>query len=158
MEGADRTVTASFDQDFANLWTQDVFEIFLWPDERDSLYFEYEISPLGRELPILIPNVEGKFLGWRPWHYDGERKVQKATEVMGGAKQSGAAIEAWRAEVFIPHALLTPLRNVPPKSGARWRANFYRVDHDGGKPVQWEWAPVGASFHEFRKFGTLIFE
>ena len=49
-----------------------MFEVFLWPDERDPIYFEYEISPLGRELPILVPNLDGKFLGWRPWHYEGE--------------------------------------------------------------------------------------
>jgi len=40
---------------------RDVFEFFLWPDERYPVYFEYEISPLGHELPILIPNFGGQF-------------------------------------------------------------------------------------------------
>lgn len=158
MDGADRFITASKNEDFLDLWTEDVFEFFLWPDERNPIYFEYEISPLGFELPILIPNVDGKFLGWRPWHYEGSRKVRKATSVTGGPKQSGAKISAWRAEVFLPYELLKPLANVPPKPGARWRANFYRVDHDGGKSISWDWARVGRSFHEFDKFGTLIFE
>ncbi len=158
MEGADRRLTATFEEDFADLWKEDVFEAFVWPDERDPLYFEYEISPLGRELPILIPNLEGRFLGWRPWHYGGNRRVRHAASVDGGPQEPGAAITAWRGEFMIPYALLSPLRNVPPSRGARWRANFYRVDHDGAAPVSWHWAPVGGSFHEFRKFGTLVFE
>ena len=158
MEAEDRTITATMSEDFLDLWTEDVFEFFLWPDEQYSVYFEYEISPLGFELPILIPNFEGKFLGWRPWHYDGKRKTQKATTVLGGPKQSGARVTGWTAEVFVPYDLLKPLQNVPPQPGARWRANFYRVDYDQGKSVSWDWSRVGPSFHEFTKFGTLVFE
>ena len=67
MEGTDKKLTATLTEDFAHLWTEDVFEVFLWPDERYPVYFEYEISPLNKELPILIPNFGGQFLGWRPW-------------------------------------------------------------------------------------------
>jgi len=158
MEAEDRTITATMDQDFLDLWNEDVFEFFLWPDERYPVYFEYEISPLGVELPILIPNFGGEFLGWRPWHYDGGRQTQKATTVAGGPKQSGARVTGWKAEVFVPYDLLKPLQSVPPQPGTRWRANFYRVDYDGGKSTSWDWARVGSSFHEFDKFGTLVFE
>ena len=158
MDAADERVTATMKEDFLDLWTEDVFEFFLWPDERFPVYFEYEISPLGFELPILIPNFDGKFLGWRPWHYEVPRKTRKATTVAGGPKQSGAKITGWKAEVFTPYDLLRPLGNVPPKPGTRWRANFYRVDYDGGRTTSWDWARVGAGFHEFRKFGTLVFE
>jgi predicted TIM-barrel fold metal-dependent hydrolase len=158
LDAEDRKITATFKEDFENLWTEDVFEVFLWTDERQPLYFEYEISPLNKELPILIPNLDGKFLGWRPWHYEGNRKTRKATSAQGGALRSGGAVTGWKAEVFIPYELLTPLQNVPPKAGSRWRANFYRMDYDDGKTTSWDWAPVGPSFHEFRKFGTLVFE
>jgi hypothetical protein len=157
MEGTDRKLTATMNEDFMDLWNEDVFEVFLWTDERYPVYFEYEISPLNHELPILIPNFGGKFLGWRPWHYDGERRTRKATSIIGGQKQSGAAIEGWRAEFFIPFTVLQPLQNVPPKPGTRWRANFYRMDHDDGKHTQWDWARVGDSFHEYQKFGELVF-
>ena len=158
MEGTDSRLTATFDRDFENLWTEDVFEAFLWPEEKDPIYFEYEISPLNRELPIVVPNLEGKFKGWLPWHYDGDRKIRKATSVSGGEKKSGAAISGWKAEYCIPFALLEPMRNAKPASGSRWRANFYRVDHDGGKTTAWDWARVGPSFHDFKNFGTLVFE
>lgn len=158
MDAQDRVLTATLGEDFLDLWTEDVFEFFLWPDERHPVYFEYEISPLGFELPILIPNFDGQFLGWRPWHYEGSRKTRKATVALGGPKQSGATVTGWRAEVFVPFELLNPLQNVPPKPGARWRANVYRMDYDGGKTAGWDWSRVGPSFHEFQKFGVLIFE
>jgi hypothetical protein len=157
MDGTDRTLTATMTEDFMDLWNEDVFEVFLWTDERYPVYFEYEISPLNRELPIIIPNFGGQFLGWRPWHYEGNRQTRKQTSIAGGPKVSQASIEGWRAEFFIPYALLKPLPNVPPKPGTVWRANFYRMDHDAGKRTQWEWAPVGPSFHEYQKFGELVF-
>jgi predicted TIM-barrel fold metal-dependent hydrolase len=158
MDAEDRKITATMAEDFQDLWKEDVFEVFLWPDERDSIYFEYEISPLNYELPILVPNLDNRFLGWRPWHYEGARKTRKGTSAIGGSLKSGSAVKGWKAEVFIPFELLTPLRNVPPKSGTRWRANFYRMDYDDGKTSSWDWARVGPSFHEFAKFGTLVFE
>ena len=157
MEGTDRKVTATMSQDFMDLWNEDVFEVFLWTDERYPVYLEYEISPLNHELPILIPNFGGQFLGWRPWHFEKDRLTRKATSTIGGPKESNAAIQGWRAEFFIPYALLKPLQNVPPKAGTQWRANFYRVDYDDKKMTQWDWAPVGASFHEYQKFGELLF-
>jgi hypothetical protein len=156
MDATDRKLTATMNEDFMDLWNEDVFEVFLWTDERYPVYFEYEISPLNRELPIIIPNFGGQFLGWRPWHYERDRMTRKATSTTG-PKQSHAAIQGWRAEFFIPYTLLKPLQNVPPKPGTRWRANFYRMDHDDGKRTQWEWARVGDSFHEYQKFGDLLF-
>ena len=90
------------------------------------MYFEYELSPLNYELPILVPNFKGKFFGWRPWHYEGNRKTKHATHVI----KDRDIVTGWTAEFFIPYTLLTPMTNVPPKSGSRWRANFYRIDHD----------------------------
>jgi len=159
MEAEDRKLTSTFQDDFANLWTEDVFEFFVWPDERDPIYFEYEISPLNRELPIIVPNPDGhKFLGWRPWHYEGDRKIRKATSATGGPAEAGASVNGWKAEIFMPFALLSPMRNVPPEPGTRWRGNFYRMDYDFGKTSSWDWNRVGPSFHEFRNFGTFIFE
>ena len=158
MDGEDRVLTAKMNDDYLDLWTEDVFEFFLWPDERYPVYFEYEISPLGFELPILVPNFGGQFYGWRPWHYEGKRKTQKAVFVAGGPAEPGANISRWTAEVFVPYDLLRPLQNVPPQSGTKWRANFYRVDYDEGRHMSWDWVRVGRSFHEPAKFGTLVFE
>ncbi len=159
LQGEDRTVTATLDKDFTQLWTEDVFEFFLWTDESQPVYFEYEISPLGFELPILCPNRgSGDFLRWLPWNYDGERRIKKQVAVIGGEAKNGAAISSWSAEVFVPYEVLNPLQNIPPQVGTRWRANVYRMDYDGNQAASWNWAQVGNSFHEFSKFGTLLFE
>ncbi len=157
-DGSDKQLHATLEGDYLELWTEDVFECFFWTDEGKPLYFEYEISPLGYELPLLMPNSDGTYFGWIPWQYEGGRKTRKKISIRGGEQKSMAAITGWSAEVFIPFALLKPLDNVPPKSGTRWRANFYRIDYDDNMTTQWDWARVGPSFHEFKKYGQLIFE
>jgi len=149
----DKVLTASKTVDFDRLWLEDVNEVFLWPDTTETIYFEYEISPLNYELPILVPNFDGKFLGWRPWQYEGERKTKHLTAIEGGEKKTWSKITGWYAEFFIPYQLLTPLTNVPPKKGSTWRANMYRLDYDNkNKTVRWSWRRT------FTKFGTLMFE
>lgn len=157
MQGTDRKLSATMKQDYGTLWMEDVFEVFVKPDPQEAVYFEYEISPLGYELPILITNINGKTMGWQPWLYGGNRKVRKAVAIEGGQPESGAAITGWSAEIFIPFELLKPQRNVPPEPGTTWAANFYRMDYDDGEKG-WNWSPTTGSFHQYQKFGTLFFE
>jgi hypothetical protein len=158
MDGTDFKLTTTGRPDNANLWEEDVYEAFFWTDEGAPVYFEYEISPMNSELPILVSNNGGTFMGWLPWYFLNDRKTRKATAVGGGKKVQGGPVSGWSAEFFIPFALLKGLKNVPPSAGTRWRANFYRMDHDGGKTTQWDWAPVGPSFHDYRNYGVLIFD
>jgi len=153
----DNKLTSTMKDDNLNLWEEDVVEVFLWTDEDFPVYFEYELSPLNYELPIIVPNYKGSFLGWLPWHYEGDKKTQHATSVVGGKKESGSSVSGWIAEFFIPYKLLAPLNQVPPVSGTRWRANMYRIDYDNGG-VHFAWQKTNRSFHEYNKFGTFIFE
>jgi predicted TIM-barrel fold metal-dependent hydrolase len=156
-DGKDELVSATMKEDNLDLWNEDCFELFLMPDETRAVYFEYEISPLGKELPLLIMNYAKKD-GWLPWHYEGSRRVQKRVTGKGGELKSKMAIDSWSAEVFVPFELLEGLGTMPPKSGQTWKANFYRMDYDGGTGRGWNWAVVGGSFHEYQKFGRLVFE
>jgi cellulose/xylan binding protein with CBM9 domain len=153
----DKKITASMKADNLDIYNEDVVEVFLWTDENTPLYFEYELSPLNYELPIIVPNNDGDFFGWLPWHYEGERRTQHATSVTGGKKESGAVIDGWRAEFFIPYKLLKPLNNVPPVSGTKWRANMYRIDYDDGTAL-FTWKEIEKSFHEYKKYGIFVFE
>ena len=151
----DAKITATLKEDFLDLYNEDVVEAFFWTDEQVPLYFEYELSPLNYELPIMVPNFGGDFFGWRPWHYEGDRKTRHATHVQ--KQGEGDSITSWTAEFFIPFSLLKPLKNVPPQKGVRWRANFYRIDYDSGIST-WAWQPTEKSFHEYEKFGTILFQ
>jgi hypothetical protein len=144
----DDIITSTLREDFTDLYNEDVVEIFFWTDELKPLYFEYELSPHNFELPILVPNSNGTFLGWLPWHYEGERKTRHATRITE---------KAWTAEFFIPYALLKPLDNVPPKKGTKWRCNFYRIDYDSGTSY-WSWQKTRTNFHDFKRFGTILFD
>src|ERR1700676_2802911 len=87
----DRKITATLTEDFADLYNEDVVEAFFWTDETVPIYFEYELSPLNYELPILVPNMKGTFLGWRPWHYEGRRKTKHATHIT----RNGTDVISW---------------------------------------------------------------
>ncbi len=157
----DEKLTATMTKDFLPLFKEDVVEVFLWPDTKYPLYFEYELSPLNYEWPLLVPNIDGRISGWHPFHYEGERKVQHATSVVGGNKVSHARISRWYAEMFIPYSLLSPLLPHAPETGTRWRANLYRIDYDKEYDT-WTWQKTTkgkpGNFHEYDKFGTLLFE
>lgn len=153
----DEKLTTTMQGDNLNLWEEDVVEAFLWTSEDFPVYFEYEVSPMNFELPIMVPNYKGKFLGWLPWKYYGDRKIIHQTSAVDGPKKSGGRVAAWIAEFFIPYKLLDPLPKVPPESGTRWRANLYRIDYDNG-PAHYSWQKTNKSFHEYNNFGTFVFE
>lgn len=153
----DEQLTATMLEDFGALYNEDVVEVFLCPDPSVPIYFEYELSPLNYELFILVPNVNGKFLGWKPWHYAGNQRTQHATSVQGGKKESKAPVKGWTAECFIPYKLMNPLVTAPPKPGTTWRGNLYRIDYDRGYQT-WSWRKTSGSFHEFAKYGPIHFD
>jgi hypothetical protein len=155
---ADHLLMSTALKDHADLWNEDVVEVFFWPDESQHLYLEYELSPLNAELVLMVPNNNGQFMGWIPWHYVGDRRCRHATTIRGGGKSPGAAIKGWTAEMFIPFALMLGLRNVPPVAGTKWRANFYRIDYDGNEQTLFAWSTgVANTFHDFKQFGTVCF-
>ena len=148
----DSIITSTLREDFSDIYNEDVVECFFWTDERSTIYFEYELSPHNFELPILVPNHQGKFYGWRPWHYEGKRKTTHATSI----RNENGKIRGWTAEFFIPYALLNPLQQVPPANGMKWRANFYRIDYDLGV-TRWELSPIRTNFHDYERYGYLEF-
>jgi hypothetical protein len=157
-KGDDEKITSDYKNDFDNLFNADVFEVFFHPYPSEPVYFEYEVSPLNKELVLLILNRNGKFGGWIPWHYEDKNKVVKKVNIHGGEMKSNATIQSWSAELFFPYKILNPLLNVPPVPGSRWNANFCRLDYDSGSQVMWSWAPIEKSFHEYKKYHSLVFE
>lgn len=149
----DKVLTSTLKEDFADLYNEDVVEAFFWTDEKMPVYFEYELSPHNYELAILVPNNNGDFFGWKPWHYEGDRKTRHATHL----NKTGDGLDSWTAEFFIPYKLLKPMANVPPVKGTKWRVNFYRIDYDSSS-LEWSWQLTEATFHDYKKFGTLVFD
>ena len=158
VDNDDARLSCSALQDFDDLFAEDVVEVFLWPDQAHPVYFEYEISPLNAELPILVSNNGAGFYGWLPWHYQDGRRTRHATTVRGGAQAPMATVEGWTTEFFIPFQLLSGVGNVPARPGSLWRANIYRIDYDAAQPAQWAWCPdTGTNFHNYQRFGVFEF-
>jgi len=155
----DKKLTTTDIEDQGNLFAEDVIEFFVWPNEELPIYLEYEISPMNKELIIMVPNVDGAFYGWSPWHYEGERVTRKAASTIGGEHKPMAEVDGWTVEFYIPFALLAPLKNAFPKSKDSWRANIYRIDYDEAPCSQWAWDEnTGGNFHDYKNFGKFIFE
>lgn len=156
--GKDQKIATTYDQDFGDLFKGDVFEVFFQPNSNLPLYLEYEINQLNKELVLLIPNINGSFSGWTPWHYEKQRMVKKMVNVVGNKVESNAAIQSWTAELFFPNELLQTVANVVPSSGTVWNANFYRLDYDSDDMVKWAWSRVKKHFHEMENFRPIKFE
>ncbi len=159
VEAEDATLTCTLSKDEANLFTEDVVEIFLQPDPDIGLYVEYEISPLGYELMLLVSNDGTSFHGWRPWNQQPSQHTRKATRISGGEKKSGGAVTGWQAEVFLPFDLFRGLGCCPPQPGSAWRGNVYRIDYDGDGPTHWAlFGETGTAFHDYWNFGRFHFQ
>lgn len=151
----DSAITATITEDYGALYNEDVVELFLRPDTTLPAYFEYELSPLNYELPIMILNNKGNAMGWKPWHYEGRRKTLHAVNINKPIKP-GARF-TWTAEVFIPFALLAPMVSMPPAKGTQWRANFYRIDYDRS-PAYSSWRLTRQNYHDYERFGIIQFD
>lgn len=146
----DSMISATMQNDFDSLWREDVAEVFLWPDTTRDFYFEYEISPLNKELALLIGGKTSKRTRWQPWPQTSDNRVLHCTKIVRNKE--------WYASFFIPFALMHPLVDGPPKKGTVWRANFYRCDSDPGARAEWSWKQTAKSFHELESFGRLEFQ
>lgn len=153
----DALITTHYTNDQDDIWKADVFEIFFQTDSTNPLYFEYEINQLNTELILLIPNNNGDFFGWSPWHYEDDRKIIKAVNIIGGEAKTNSKISGWTAEIFFPFTLFKGFKNAPPVKGTKWKGNFNRLDYDNDTYKAWSWTPVKKSFHEYKKYGTIIF-
>src|ERR1043165_1207680 len=88
----DQRLDCTLASDGADLFTEDVIEWFLQPDPAVPLYVEYELSPLGFHLVLLVPNHRGAFHGWTGWKVEDRCAVRRAVAVRGGEARPGAAI------------------------------------------------------------------
>ena len=157
--GDDEKIATKFDENLGDIYNGDAFEAFFHPEPQKKVYFEYEINQLNKELILLLSRSGRKSHSWAPWHYEDQKSTKKAVIVIGGKPTPGEMITSWSAEIFFPNELFDLLPNVPPKSGAIWNANFYRLDYDTGKMIKWSWSPtIKRSFHELEHFQQIQFE
>ena len=131
------------------LWEEDVFEVFLAPEDPPHTYYEFEVNPLGT---LFDAKIESPRLV-RP-----TMCIDVLWDCRGLAAHVTRRERAWSAVFRIP---LAPMAG--QETPTRWRANFFRVDRGGKKnPDEYSsWSPVmrdPVDFHDARRFGTLLLE
>lgn len=142
-DGRDDGLVATLTERDAPLWREDVFEIFLSPEDPPRTYFEFEVNPLGTLFDARVESPNLRREGMRvatEWDCDG---FSARVTVRPGR---------WSATVRIP---LAPLCGGAPPP--RWRANFYRIDR-GPRDEYSAWSPARSDppdFHVPERFGIL---
>jgi hypothetical protein len=125
------------------LWTEDVCEVFLSPFDPPSVYFEFEVNPLGA---LFDARVESPDLARRTMRVDAKWNLP------GFSIRTRERPRRWSALLNIPLAPLAP-DGIP----RIWRANFFRVDR-GATDEYTAWSPTfetSPDFHAPARFGFL---
>jgi hypothetical protein len=152
VDAQDDRIDCTKTRDGEDLFTEDVVEWFLQPDPAVPVYIEYEISPLGHHLVLIVPNNGRVFHGWQGWKMDRDRTIRRAVQVRNGECRPGASVTGWSVEVFLPWELFRGFANVP--AAAPWRGNVCRIDRDS----KWALEPaVGGQFHAADRFPSFVF-
>jgi len=142
-DGRDEGTVATLARRDEPLWREDVCEVFLSPFDPPSVYFEFEINPLGAlfdariESPDLARETMRADVSWNLLGLRGRSRVRPAR---------------WSAVLTIPLSPMAP-EGVP----LQWRANFYRIDR-GGTDEYSAWSPTlcdPPDFHRADRFGFL---
>lgn len=125
------------------LWREDVCEIFLSPFDPPSVYFEFEVNPLGA---LYDSRIESPELARASMHVD------VSWNLAGFSGRTRIRPGRWSAVVTIP---LAPL--APDELPRTWRANFFRIDRGAADEFS-AWSPTLAdppNFHMPARFGFL---
>lgn len=146
----DHLVATHLEHD-APLWEEDVVEVFVAPESLER-YFEIEVNPLGTTFDAVVesPKLERASMTVdRAWSCEGLRTAIRRTTIHGVVRVETV--------IMIPAGAL----GASCDRGARWRANFYRIDRSPDGDEFSAWRPTGRTppdFHVPRSFGTLVFE
>jgi hypothetical protein len=146
-DARDEGVVATLRDRDAPLWTEDVCEVFLAPDDSNPprRYYELEVNPLGALFDARVDSPDGN---------RATMTVDPSWDCAGLVARASSRPGHWSASLTIPLGSLCA-GPVPP----RWRANFYRIDRgERGGDEFTAWSPTLADppdFHVPERFGIL---
>ncbi len=145
------------------LFLENVFEVFIDPDNDTKNYAEFEINALNTTFDATLDrpyrdhgtlNLDWTAEGWKT-----------AVHVDGTINDDSDQDKGWTVEMAIPWSALKELapEAVPPKNGTRWSVELARVNTvpgaaEGENRGHWVWSPIGEiNFHRPDKWGVVEF-
>jgi len=148
----DSDIWSTFRNRDDHLWLEEVIEVYLVPDPKNSNYIELEVNPLGAMIDIYLLDIR-KPLPYKSWN---SSELEWAVSVDGTVDEEPGD-KGWQCEIKFPLADAVTAPNIPPKPGDTWGMNLYRIDK---KPERagLAWSPImKGDFHTPSMFGTLVF-
>ena len=144
-DGRDDGGVASLTERDDPLWQEDVFEVFLSPEDPSRVYYEFEVNLLGTlfDARVSSPDLSRATM-----------RAETAWDCEGFAARVTRGPGRWSASLRIPLGELCV--GAPPPV---WRANFFRIDR-GTVDEYSAWSPTWADppdFHVPELFGVLQF-
>lgn len=137
---------ATMTQRDANLWEEEVVEMFLSPSGELHTYAELEVNPRNALFDAIILNNGKRIQILRDWNLENIHHAVAFRE------------EGWSVEVALPFDEFYTASHVPPLAGETWRMNLYRVERSDPTPELTSWSRTFLyNFHNAKAFGILEF-
>ena len=131
----------------ANLWEEEVVEMFLSPTGELHTYAELEVNPLNTLFDAMILNNGKRTQVLRDWDMEAIRHAVAFRS------------DGWSVEVALPFDEFYTAPHTPPRVGDTWRMNLYRIERSDPKnPELTSWSrTLVYNFHNSEAFGILQF-
>ncbi len=160
----DEHIWSTLDDRDADLWTEEVIEIFLAPQGAEGSYVELQVNALGTIFDAHFdeplgesPHRRRAIDAGRAWDLEG---LTIGVHVDGRLNDVDHTDEFWSVEILIPWDGL-PFDEValPPQPGQVWRANLFRFDRPAdGSRLAYGWSTaLRGDFHQPQRFGYWIY-
>jgi len=155
-ECSDQDVFALYDTRDAYLWESDAVEMFFQPDEKNPMYFEFEIAPNNAVFDAKMINTgSGGFKRWASWNCD----IRTATKIRGTLNHWEDRDEGYTVEAAIPLSIFRDVIGDKPLAGQTWRFAAVRVDFSVTLAAEERssTANVPQDIHQKNGYATLAF-
>ncbi|HOC99287.1 MAG TPA: carbohydrate-binding family 9-like protein, partial [Myxococcota bacterium] len=154
ISATDLSIEATLKNRDDQLWTEDVFEIYLDALLDGKNYLEIQVSPANVVFDALFESHRSP-----KWEDAAKHTVEglvSAVKLDGTINKVDDIDRGWTMEVKIPVKSIPGLASISP--GTTLRANFFRMNmHQGRLGRAHAWGPGGRDFHDLEKMGVLEF-
>jgi len=137
-------------------WNDDVFEIFMKPDEAAGGYYELQVNAAGTQMDMFVPKRS-------PGAYEAFKSAnpfawEVAVKRRGTLNERTDRDEGWIVEGRIPWVDLMPTGGRPDVD-ERWRVAFCRYDYRLGQEPELSSSArlTEVNFHRYEDYSTLRF-
>lgn len=138
-------------------WTNDVFELFFKPAEKELKYYEFQVNAANTQLELFMPSRGSG--GYQRYGARGKMGMESAVTLQGTLNKWQDDDKGWTAEGRIPWTAFEGTGG-KPKANAQWRFALCRYDYSKAyeTPDLSSTAPLTyPDFHRYEDYGVLKF-